>query len=449
VPTVVASVAFSVLAACSTYQPLQLPTTNDLLTEVSHTKEAVDAMPSRPLQSHVFDPSDGFDRIEFATLAVLNNPDLKLARADTGVTHAQAFAAGLLPDPQIALQRDHQLGYPPGATIAFTAGMTIDFAALLSHPALSAAADADARKAELNLLWQEWQTVAQAEVLFAKVVAQEKTLASLRRYQSLFADRWTRTKAAAERGLLSSDSVTPYLTALQDVNRQVSDLERQNNQSRHDLNALAGVDPGVTLALVAQDNDVHVDADAVHAALPEVLPRRPDLAALAAGYEAEDDRYRGALIAQFPGFTFGPDRARDTTNVNTTGFALGVTLPVFNRNRGNIAIERATREKLRIEFQGRLNATTVEVDRLLAEQSLLEAQLRQIDAALSDLDRATKRAESAFIARNVDALVLTNVQSSLLAKQVEQINTEEALTEQRVALRTLIGAGGIHSTADH
>jgi outer membrane protein TolC len=438
-PFTVTLVTLGMLTACSTYQPLSLPVANDLLTEVSHTKETVAAMPSTSLRSHPFDPGDGFDRIELATLAVLNNPDLKLARADAGIARAQAFSAGLLPDPQIALSRDHQLGYPSGATIAFTAAMTIDFAALLNHPALAAAADADARKAELNLLWQEWQTVAQSEVLFAKIVAQEKTLTSLRRYQRLFNDRWARTKTAAERGLLSSDAVTPYLTALQDVNRQVSDLERQNNQSRHDLDTLVGVDPAVTLVLVDRDDDPHIEEASVRAALPQVLLRRPDLKALAAGYEAEDDRYRGALIAQFPGFTFGPDRARDTTNVNTTGFALGITLPVFNRNRGNIAIERATREKLKVEFQGRLNATTLEVDRLLAEQGLLEAQLKQIDAALSDLDQVSSRAESAFTARNIDALVLTNLQSSLLAKQIEQINAQEALAEQRIALRTLTG----------
>jgi outer membrane protein, heavy metal efflux system len=36
---------------------------------------------------------------DIATIAVLHNPDLKAVRATVGVAQAQAFAAGLLPDP--------------------------------------------------------------------------------------------------------------------------------------------------------------------------------------------------------------------------------------------------------------------------------------------------------------------------------------------------------------
>ncbi len=431
-------VAATLGCGCSTYQARPLPTAVSLLDHVPDAKPMSSRMPSVSMRTHRFNPTDGFDPVELATLAILNNPDLKLARADAGVSEAQAFQAGLLPDPQIALTTERVLGSPAGFTTAFTSGLTIDFATLLAHGSIAAASDADGRKARLNLLWQEWQIVAQAQVLFAKIVAQEKTLDALRQYQSAFDDRWRRTKEAAERGLLTNDSVTPFLTALQDVNRQVSDVIRQRNQSRHDLAILVGVSLDVELQLVEDGSPAHIDAAPVRAELTQVLLQRPDLAALHAGYEAEDDRYRGALIAQFPGFTFGPTRSRDTSNVNTSGLALGITLPIFNRNRGNIAIEKATREKLRVEFQNRLDATTVEVDRLFAEQDLLERQLEQVDRALNDLVAVDRRAESAFAASNVDALVITNVQTALLAKRVERITTEELLAEQRIALRTLI-----------
>ena len=47
-------------------------------------------------------------------LAVANNPDLRVARDDAGVARAQAFAAGLLPDPQISLSADHPAGNVAG-----------------------------------------------------------------------------------------------------------------------------------------------------------------------------------------------------------------------------------------------------------------------------------------------------------------------------------------------
>jgi outer membrane protein TolC len=39
---------------------------------------------------------------EVAMIAVANNPDLKATRGQVGVAEAQAFAAGLLPNPQFS-----------------------------------------------------------------------------------------------------------------------------------------------------------------------------------------------------------------------------------------------------------------------------------------------------------------------------------------------------------
>ncbi len=49
---------------------------------------------------------------ELAILAVLANPDLKAARAKAKVSSAQAFAAGLLPDPSLNLGYDFRPGRP-------------------------------------------------------------------------------------------------------------------------------------------------------------------------------------------------------------------------------------------------------------------------------------------------------------------------------------------------
>jgi outer membrane protein TolC len=251
--------------------------------------------------------------------------------------------------------------------------------------------------------------------------------------------RLDRTRTAVERGLITSDVATPQLTALQDVERQHNDVERQTNQARHDLNALLGVTPDAVLTLVGSSDLPALDATQVQTALAAAGRRRPDLLALQAGYEAQDDRYRGALRAQFPAITLGPTRARDTSNVNTIGFSLGIALPVFNRNRGNIAVELATRDKLRLDYQQRLDATTSDAHRLLAEDAILQRQRTEIDAAISELGRVAGRAQSAFTARSIDALTLTNAESALLAKRLERISVEQALWEQAIALQALVG----------
>lgn len=435
-----AAIALSaLLAGCAAYRPLALPTDAALIHEVGRLSVDIARLPGSDLASHSFDPSDGLDITEVAMLAVANNPELRLARADAGVTRAQAFSAGLLPDPQLALARETAMGSPAGATTAFSAGLTVDVAALLARSSTHAAAQAESRKADLDLLWQEWQTVAKARLLFVKLDALDASLAVLQVQRELLQQRVDAAQRAVDAGLIASDAATPQLVALQDASRQSDDLARQRNQARHDLDTLLGVAPDLPLKLVGPADVATLDAAAVHAALALAPRRRPDLLALQAGFEAQDDRYRGALRAQFPAITVGPTRARDTSDVNTIGLSLGITLPLFNRNRGNIAIESATRDKLRVDYQQRLDAAAIESDRLLEEQALLTRQLAAIDASLPELARAAERAGRALQARNIDALALTAVEGALLARRLERIATQQALREQAIALQALLG----------
>jgi len=429
------------LAGCVSYQPLPLPAHDALATDPAHLQVDAATMPTAGLRTHRFDPSDGLDIVEVAMLAVANNPDLQAQRADIGISRAQAFSAGLLPDPQLALTRDQVMGAPAGATVAMTAGLSVDVGALLARSSAREAGTAEHRKADLNLLWQEWQTVAKARLLFVKLDALRQSNELLEQQRAALQPRLDRTRIAVERGLIGSDVVAPQLSALQDVARQRNDIERLINQSRHDLNALLGVAPDLALTLVGLPELSAPDATQVEQALAAAPRRRPDLLALQAGYEAQDDRYRGALRAQFPAITMGPTRGRDTSNVNTVGFSLGITLPIFNRNRGNIAIELATRDRLRVDFQQRLDATTGDAHRLLAENGILVRQRADIDAAISELDRVVGRAQAAFGAHSIDALTLTTAESALLTKRLERVAVQQALWEQAIALQALVGTG--------
>ncbi len=430
----------ALMAGCAAYRPLALPTDAALERDVARLSIDAARMPDAALAAHRFDPTDGLDITEVAMLAVANNPELRLARADAGVTRAQAFSAGLLPDPQLALSRETVMGSPAGATAAFTAGLTVDIAALLARSSTRAAADAQSRKTDLDLLWQEWQTVAKARLLFVKLDALSRALAVLQTQREALRVRVADAQRAIAAGLITSDAGTPQLAAYEDAVRQADDLERQRIQARHDLNALLGVAPEVSLDLVGPADVATLDAAGVRDAVALAPRRRPDLLALQAGFEAQDDRYRGALRAQFPAITIGPTRARDTSNVNTVGLSLGITLPLFNRNRGNIAIESATRDKLRVDYQQRLDATAIESHRLLEEQALLARQLAEIDAALPALALAADRAAKALHANNIDALTLTAVEGALLARRLERIAVQQSLQEQAIALQALLGS---------
>jgi outer membrane protein TolC len=427
------------LAGCATYEAQPLAATWSAPAALADLRVDAASLPFPALAAHRFDPSDGLDIVETAMLAVANNPDLKLARDDAAIAHAQAYAAGLLPDPQLALSRDLSDSGGADTRPAYSYGLSYDINALLLHSSQRDAAQADAHKTDLNLLWQEWQVVSQARLLFVRVTQSRRLMATLVETRGLFEDRLQRTQKALARGLLTSDAVSPNLAALQDVQRQIFELERQSAQSARELNALLGLAPSTVLQLQDSADPGASDRTQIDAALAALPQRRPDLIALQAGYRAQDERYRGALLAQFPALNVGLTRARDSSGIGSDAIGITMSLPFLNRNRGNIAIERATRQKLHDEYRQRLQASRNEIEGIAAEQALNAHQLTQIDAAIVELQATLARSDTAYRADAVDALSYANARGALLAKQVERINLWQAMLEQRVALQTLLG----------
>lgn len=426
------------LNACAAYKPLPLPVRTNLQ-QVPHLDADAAQLSLPALRGHRFDPSDGLDMTEVAMLAVANNPALKAARDDARVAHAQAFAAGLLPDPQLGLARDIPDSHASGLTSAFNIGLNYDINALITHAAGKAAASSESRKTDLNLLWQEWQTVAQARTLFIKLLEQQKQIAVLQDSERMAQQRYDRIRLSAAQGNQTLDAVTTNLTALEDAKRQRNELTRSIGKGRQDLNELLGLAPRMTLDLVGEPALPDISSVNVREALADLPRRRPDLLALEAGYRAQDQRYRQAILGQFPSLNVGITRARDTGGIYTHGFAITLSLPLLNRNRGNVAIEQATRQKLRDEYQARLNQAASGVERILFEQELLEQQRKQIAASLTELEKAAGHAEIALQKGNIDLLAYAGLRGALLSKRMEAIANEQSLLEQRVALQALLG----------
>jgi outer membrane protein TolC len=427
------------MAGCASYHPLPLDDKVTLEASASHLTVDAKSLPFHVLSTHKFDPSDGWDMTEVAMLAVANNPNLKLARDDAKIGHAQAFAAGLLPDPQVNLSRDIPVQPAPGVFKAFGAGVGYDLGSLVTHAASSSAGRFESQKTDLNLLWQEWQVVAQARLLFSRAIAQDSLLLWLTDNRNLLAGRYANAKSALNDGNLTSDAFNATLSAWQDISRQANELERQQLQTRNDLDALLGLAPGTDFKLVDDEALGIPDESEVDQALTELTERRPDLMALKAGYAAEDARYRQAILAQFPPFNLAINRTRDNTGVNMQGFALSLALPIFNGNRGNIRIEEATRQRLRDEYQIRLNSAYAEVKRLVVDSRLLAAQLQMSEAGLLTFDETAANAAQALAQGDLDGSGYAIFQSSRIAKHVEVTNLRQALLENRIALLTLLG----------
>ncbi|RMD70665.1 MAG: TolC family protein, partial [Gammaproteobacteria bacterium] len=384
------------------------------------------------LKPHPFDPSDGLDMTEIAALAVVNNPKLKVARAERGIARAQLLAAGLLPDPKWDLSLDH----PTGAGVqAYSLSLGYPIQRLITRRADVKAAKAAVRKADLDLLWQEWQVAQKAKLLFVQWHMQEKRLHLIKAFKGRSPFSYEKAMKAMDRGELTLETGSPFLAAMMDADKRLNALEREHLQTRHELLALLGLSPAMRLPLVK---------------IPPLPPwpsfqaslvrHRPDLLALKAGYESQESRLRSAVLARFPGLTFGLDRARDTDGVHTLGFSLTLRFPLWNRNRGEIAVQKATRERLRAEYQARLNQAVGDIRRLQEAQALLRKQHTRLKEQLSALEPIVAKAREAFASGNLDALRYVSLEENLLNRREDMIGLEQASWEVYIASQTLAGS---------
>ncbi|MGC1548280.1 MAG: TolC family protein [Rhodanobacter sp.] len=438
-------VAGIALAGCSTYAPAPLGDGRGT-TDLVHFTVPASSMPTRDLAAHRFDPSDGLDVTEVAMLAVANNPDLKVKRDALGVAQAQAFAAGLLPDPQLGLSRDLPSGNAPTepgivTTSAFSLGLNYDIGALLTHSATLGAARSTRDQVRLDLLWAEWQTIAQARLLFGQVLATRSQEQRLSREVAALAPFDHQVQMALSAGNLTFDQASAGLNAVSDVRRQSAEASRQRNQAEHDLRLLLGLAPQVPLDLIGTPYDSTTQPTEVQLqqALDELPARRPDLLALKAGYAAQEATLRVAVIAQFPAINVGFTRARDNSDVYTNGFNIGITLPLFNRNRGNIAIEKATRQQLHDDYDARLLGTRSDMLQLQQDLASFQTQVVALTEHTHQLDVASAAGERAWQANLMDWPTYLSIRSNALSADLELITLQQEQATQAIALETLLG----------
>lgn len=429
----------SVLAACAAYQPRPLPDTPGLAARVPRLSAEAERLRTPGVKSHPFDPSDGLDMTEVAMLAAANNPQLKAARANAGIGRAQVFAAGLLPDPELSFDLQHPTGGGADLINAMSLALNYPLRQLVGRGAARTSAAAHLRRLNLEVMWQEWQVVQQARILYIRLIQQNRLLKLLRESQQLLKERYESVNRSVQSGDMTADAATSVLSALLSVNTRLNEIERAGIRTREALAGLLGLDPKVELMLTDYTPIEIMEDKELDTSLTTLVERRPDLLALRAGYESEDGQLRKAVLEQFPGLSVGVSRARDTGGINTVGIGVTLRLPFLNGNRGAIAIEEATREKLWSDYQARLAEAHIEINQLRSEMRLLENQLQQMRGRLSELEEMVSGARGSLDAGNLDILTYLTVENGLLDKHVEFAQLEGGLQEVRIGLQTLLG----------
>lgn len=431
------------LAACATYAPKPLDDADAVLASPDRPALARQAAQlSHPrLPPVTLDFSKPLTADELAIIAVLANPELRALRLQQRIADAQVFAAGLLPDPQLSFSFDQVLSpADQGLATALAGSLSLDLLGALATKSVERqAARAAAEQVRLDIAWQEWTTAGQARLLAIRLPRQREAARLAREAANAADAALKRTLAAAARGDLKGDEVEARRIAAADAYARAFTVERAADTTRLDLNRLLGLNPSEPLA-VADAPPLAAwtppDPEALFAAARSA---RLDLQAFAAGYDSLQAGLHRAILGQYPRLAITLNRARDTSKVNTFGPAVNLDLPLWNRNRGAIALAEASRERLRSEYAARLYQTRADIAALVAATNRDEQARAALAVQLPEVERVADAFDAAARRGDVTVPLAESARASAIDKRLAFLTLDQVCAEQRLALALAVG----------
>ena len=419
------------LGGCATYHTLPLAKQPNLArTPASGTVTA----------PHASTPSAALDLENVGRIALRNDPDLAAARARVRIAKAQAYNAGLLPDPTLGLSLDHPFngGGPSDHHNAWNAGLTESLIGLITHGDRHSAASAHYAATLLSWRWQAEQVALKAQATYLDAWTDRQVIDALRSEAKAARKTLSAARNARNEGALSA---TLYQQAQQQYSGILMRLRKASDQAlqaRDTLATLLRMRSDAALNLSAPANVSAPASDTVGKAIHRLPERRLDLLALQAGYRSADARLRADILAQFPILDIGFTRARDNTGVNSFGFGITLRLPIFNGNRGKIAEDRATRKALNAAYQAHLDSAANNARTAWHRLRLARDELAELERQLPALAHSARASRSALAHGDTTRFQELGTRTAWLDARINTVRLKAEVTKLTLTLRMLL-----------
>jgi len=396
------------------------------------------------LKSVPFDDRDGLSPDEAAVMAVIVNPILRVGRDRRGLAAAQLFQAGILPNPRLS----YDLGIPVGENSrdrvnSFGLGLGWDITSLLSRSARLDAAKAHTAAVDLDIAWQEWQVAEAARLHAYRLIIAEKLLAAAKQAETARLRLWEDVRRGVALGVKTRLALAAATTGRQEAGTHTLNAQAAMDQERCAFNRALGLPPEKIIPLEEDIVPRLPQCPSAGALFKDAAAKRLDLRALRLGYESREARVRAAVNSRFPKINLELTGGRDTDALKTVGAGLSINLPLFDRNQGRIAKERASRRQLFDEYNARLFEARADIDRLTAAIDATRRQLTAIDASLATQKTLAENLRRAADAGQIDVFSYDTAMNNLYDRRIQKIELEQRMVDFGIALEIASGRYGL------
>jgi cobalt-zinc-cadmium efflux system outer membrane protein len=377
-----------VFAGCVQYHPAPLALKGGAdefaarrLTEIPLRDEILRLMP----QAAATWPPREWDRAELLVVALTQNPQLAVARAQVRAALSHEITAAEAPNPELILQSE----YARHDRHPWLYGVSLNW--LLRSPERrrldSGIARLDTDNVRLQLMDQAWAVRSALAAALSDWESGRRRLSLLARL-AVAQDRLVALEE--QRVAAGEDPPIELLTSRQariQIERQDAELREEVDAAQAAAAKALGLPPqaldGVTFVWPDWGEPPPVDEDRRRETREQALLSRADLGQAMATYAAAEAKLQLSVARQYPQLVFSPGYYWDH-GIAKFPFDVGFTLPL-NRNKGEIAEAHASRElagQRMLALQADIYGAIVAADRAehIASASA-DAADRQLEAA--------------------------------------------------------------------
>ncbi len=418
----------SAVAGCASYHALPLPEHTNLAPPASASTALAAPVPIR------------LNLRQAGALAQARDPALNASREQARVAQAQAYDAGLLPDPTLALSLDHPFNGGSSADHhnTWSANLTESLIGLITHSDLHSAASAHYAEVMLSWRWQAEQVALKAQLTYLDAWAAGREVEALQAEAAAAQAVLDAAHKAHAAGALAGVLYQQALQQAASLRSRFQSAADREVQAQSALATMLRVQAGRQLRFEAPTAMSAPASATVNAALENLPERRLDLLALQAGYRSANAQLRADILAQFPILDIGFTRSRDNTGVNSVGFGITLRLPIFNGNRGKIAIDRATRKALNAAYQARLDDAANGVRTAGQRLGLVRHELAAVTAQLPALARQAQATQAALARGEATRFQAFSALSAWLDARMDADKLRANTAQLSLTLRTLL-----------
>jgi len=372
---------------------------------------------------------------ESHALALRANPQLRAERLEAKIAKANLQQAGVFfrSNPTIDV-----LAGGPGTEVGL--GQEIEIAG--QRGARRAAAIAGVDRAEAGILDTTRLTVAAVDRNYFRLVSASQKFLLAQEGRLL-----TERLADAARRQLEAGKISRLeynLSAVEAGRARARSLSaaREQAQFASELRELLGLPPSRAIAPVAPstagESAATLDVDSLTAM---ALARRPDLSERAAAARQARAFASTARREALPNLSI---RASSERIEGTEGRALrpgiGLSLPIFNRNTGEVRAREAEAQKIDLQRVALLAKIRTEVARAVLAYQSAEVEARMLDSTVLAPARENRRLlEVAYREGKVGLPVVLLIRNQVVEAEMEYWNAWLAAREALIDLRSAIG----------